>query len=85
MVKSKALLKTVKALAGKHGATALTIFAALGVVATAVPAEEAREFDAVTTGRGSEVHTLFLTGMNGVDRASGDEIVTKGDKRVVHI
>lgn len=42
MVKSKALLKTVKALAGKHGATALTIFAALGVVATAVLTAKAK-------------------------------------------
>ena len=42
MVKSKALLKTVKALAGKHGATALTIFAAIGVVATAVLTNQAR-------------------------------------------
>ena len=42
MVKSKALIKTVKALAGKHGATALTIFAAIGVVATAVLTNQAR-------------------------------------------
>lgn len=41
-MKAKSLIKVAKKLATKHGATALTIFAALGVVATAVLTNEAK-------------------------------------------